>query len=628
MIPRMTTIGVLNNYRYDLNKSNNTMNKAMNTVLTGRSFSSYGEDPALATRCFQIRRSFLRTASQLEVNTSMVSKYGQAWSCLDTVSQDIYDSTVTQNSTAFGSLLRSENDPDASGRNALGQSLSALAKSIVQTMNGRNGENYIFGGADTLNAPFTWGPGVNRANPDYIDLEEAQAKVDEIYNAWLAGGGDPDNIDPDNPPPSLSDYGEYASAFKYLTPAGKPTNDKNEAAFTRAANEYKDAFDKIDYTDDSKFKIMEQLQKEHPEWGQLDGQYLTKDSKQLHYFFTDENGNERDIIYYTNTTDDETEALKDEDGGNVSNEYKDVFKVFEYKGADAMAQLQGEHPEWGKLNGKYLTANSELRSYCYADDNGVWHDIVFYTNTTDVADKARKDYEENPAYNEMYQYEYLKSDGTGSHEKYDETEQGLYFRGVPVDSDSPLDREKMEYFLRETKYMDVGLGHKEEYSDPLSSTVFNSALQGIYYLGGYGTKTMEVTSPRSGETVEVEVPNNLISIINELGAILQRCDPDNGSYASDEDAAKAYALAQQFEDQKSIFTQRYAEEDTRTSFLRDNGELLTDTADSLSQQFLALEDVDPAAAISAYMFARYCYDAALKLGNSVLPPSLMDYMSM
>ena len=55
MIPRMTTVGTLKNYRYDLNKSNNIMNKAMNTLLSGRLFNSFAEDPALATRCFQIR---------------------------------------------------------------------------------------------------------------------------------------------------------------------------------------------------------------------------------------------------------------------------------------------------------------------------------------------------------------------------------------------------------------------------------------------------------------------------------------------------------------------------------------------------------------------------------------------
>lgn len=396
MIPRMTTIGVLNNYRYDLNKSNNMMTKSMNTVLTGRSFNSYAEDPALATRCFQMRRAYLRTSSQLDVNTSILSKYNQAWSALDTVSQDLYDSTSGTGGTAFGSVVRAENGADASGRNALGQSLTALAKDIVQTMNGRSGENYIFGGAETLNAPFTWEP---KANPGYDESVEGS-------------------------------------------------------------------------------------------------------------------------------------------------------------------------------------------------------------------------------------YKYLKSDGTGTN-VISEAEQELYYRGVRVDckKDSE-DEKKLNYFLSETKYVDIGLGHKEDGNGKaLSSTVFNSALQGIYYLGGNGTSKETVTLG-SGETKEVEVPNNLISIVSELGAILQRCDEKDGSYASPEDAERAQALAQKLESQQKVFIQRYAEIDTSTSFLRDNGNLLTDTADSLAEQFLGIEDVDPAEAITAYMYARYCYDAALKLGNSVLPQSLMDYMNL
>ena len=88
------------------------------------------------------------------------------------------------------------------------------------------------------------------------------------------------------------------------------------------------------------------------------------------------------------------------------------------------------------------------------------------------------------------------------------------------------------------------------------------------------------------------------------------------------------ALAAKFEDTASVIKQRWDEMDTKSSFLRDNTDFLTDTADSMSQQFMALEDADPAAAISGYMFARYCYDAALKVGNSILSQSLMDYMRL
>ena len=153
MIPRMTTVGTLKNYRYSLNGSNNTLTKAMNTVLTGRLFNSYAEDPALATRCFQIRRSFWRASSQLEVNESLRHKYDVAWSALENASTDLYSRA---DDASVASIIRSLSDPTGPGRPALGQSLCAKAKDIAQIMNGRYGENYVFAGADTLNAPFTW----------------------------------------------------------------------------------------------------------------------------------------------------------------------------------------------------------------------------------------------------------------------------------------------------------------------------------------------------------------------------------------------------------------------------------------------------------------------------------------
>ena len=154
MMIRSTTNGVLKSYRYNLQRSSYTLNKATNTVLTGRNFDTYAADPATAARCFQMRRSFQRTNSQYSVGESVVRKYDQAWSALGSVVDDVNNQKT---SSAYQDILRSINDPTASGRNALGQSLTELAKGIVQTMNGRYGDNFIFAGADGLNVPFTWG---------------------------------------------------------------------------------------------------------------------------------------------------------------------------------------------------------------------------------------------------------------------------------------------------------------------------------------------------------------------------------------------------------------------------------------------------------------------------------------
>ncbi len=488
MIPRMTTVGTLKNYRYSLNRSNNTMTKSMNTVLTRRLFNSYGEDPALATRCFQIRHSYWRANSQLNVNESLRHKYDVAWEATSSMSTDLY---ALADDAAYSSVLRSLNQPTGPGRTALGQSLEAKAKDLAQIMNSRYGENYVFAGADTLNAPFTW---ERLKNPDYIDPEIAQEKL-----------ADP-NL-------SADERKKYSGAFQYMTAANTLTNNPAEAATTPKVN------DKADWT---------------------------KPNEAGNEYFLDKNGNPVTLP------------------------------------ADAL-QVPVENPDY--------------------------------------------DQEKNAA------FKYLKADGTGTNDK-NEAKVGLCYRGVPVDSNAPADVEKMEYFLNgESKYIDVGLGHKEDNGEAVSSTVFDSALQGTYYTGGYGTKNgveVEIEDPETGRTEKMTVdniPKNVISVVYEMGQILQRCDKDSGAWASKEDQFRFKALVDEYEDGCAAFRERWTEMDTQTGFLRDNSELLTDTSYSLQQQYMELEDVDPAAAISDFMFARYCYDAALKVGNSVLSQSLMDYIN-
>lgn len=487
MIPRMTTVGTLKNYRYTLNGSNNTMTKAMNMVLTRRLFNSYAEDPALATRCFQIRNSYWKAQSQLNVNESLRHKYDVAWEALGNMSTDLY---AQAEDTAFTSVIRSLNDPTGPGRTALGQSLEAKAKDLAQIMNGRYGENYVFSGADTLNAPFTWEA---KENPAYIETPDATNK-------------------------------DHAAAFPYEADPAKVaagvlyTKDPLEAAQVPQSNpNYDEEFTKNATPADV----------DDPRYGQ----YLTPDGK--------------------GTTD-----------RNIANQVP----------------------------------------------------------------KENEDYDSTAA------FKYLKTDGTGTNDE-NEAAKVLHYRGVPVDSNEPADVEKMEYFLKgESKYIDVGLGHKEAGGEVVSSTVFDSSLQGIYFTGGYGTKNgvkVEIEgADGTKKTMTVDnIPKNVISIVNEMGQILQRCGKDDGAWASEEDQFRFKALVDEFEDGCSAFRERWTEMDTQSGFLRDNSELLTDTKDSLQQQYMELEDADPAAAISDFMFARYCYDAALKVGNSVLSQSLMDYMN-
>lgn len=479
MIPRMTTVGSLKNYRYNLNRSNNTLGKAMNIVTSRRLFSSYAEDPALATRCFQIRHSHWRTETQLNINESLRHKYDVAWQAMGTVSTDLY---ALAEDTSLTSIVRGASDPTGPGRVALGQSLISKAKDMAQTMNGRYGENYVFAGADTLNAPFTWGP---KTNPAYIP-----------------GAADPANLDPANP--------DHAAAFQYVMAGGTLTNVEGDA---------------------------------------------------------------------------DTEVLENPKFDPTLNPGDDGYQL----------------PYLNKDTGEPTNVKADA-----------------------TVPKKNKDYDPNAT------FRYLKSDGSGTNKK-EEAAEGLYYRGVSVDSELPEDVEKMEYFLNgERKDQDVGLGHKEADGEAISSTVFDSALQGVYYLGGYGTKDgVEVKDEKGNVLGTVDnIPKNVISMVNEMGEILQRCDITDGDFASEEDELRFKALFQEFGESTSDFRERWTEMDTQSGFLRDNSELLQGTADSLKQQYMELEDADPAAAISDFMFARYCYDAALKVGNSILSQSLMDYLNL
>lgn len=490
MIPRMTTVGNLKNYRYGLNRSGYTMNQMMNKVITQRNFNSFAEDPAAAARCFQLRRSYLRTSSQLTLNESVYSKYQQAWKTLDGVSEMI---DTVKPDTGFGSILEALNSPTASGRNALGQTLVSKADSVIQSMNGRYGENFVFAGADTLNVPFSWKPA---KNPDYIDPAAAQA-------------------DPGNP--------EYAAAFKYY-------------AFADPAN---------------------------PDPDQLVG----------------------------------------------TNDISDLSKVVQ----DPVLNPAREDPNYDTT----LQPGDEGYEGLYLKADGTG-------STDDLVNEAKWAPRENPDYDKNSSMRYLKADGTPTSLE-NEAGRKLCYRGVPVDEN---DNEKLNYYLYdEKKFIDLGLGFQERDGEIVESSVFDEALQGVYYLGGTGTSP-ETAVVGGKEWTFDDIPNNVVSVMEEFGRILLRCDPDSGAWASDEDRARAQALAQRFEDSASLAKQRYDELDAQSGFLKDNGELLTTNAKTLNEQFLALEDVDPAAAISDFMYAKYCYDTALKVGNSILSQSLMDYMSL
>ena len=186
----------------------------------------------------------------------------------------------------------------------------------------------------------------------------------------------------------------------------------------------------------------------------------------------------------------------------------------------------------------------------------------------------------------------------------------LYYRGYPVDENSDM----LKYISeREARYVDVGIGLEEDENNNLiTSSAFDSTLQGINALG-YGVD-------------ENGIPNNIASIIYQMGSILSRCSEDSGEWASEEDQAQFKTLMAKFTDASSDLKKFHVDMSTKADYLANNQEVLDNTAYTLNEQILAIEQCDLADAITSFSWAQYCYNAALKMGNSILSESLMDYL--
>lgn len=480
MIPRMTTTGSLRGYRYNLQRSTYTLNKSITTVMTGRAFNSFAEDPTTAAQSFHLRRAYLRTSSQYSLNESTVRKYEVAYSSMDSV-EKVIDTDPKSEGAAYYAIIRALNDPDASGRNALGQEITAHANDMVQFINGRYGDNFVFSGADALNVPLTWEP---TTNPDYA----------------------PDSL----------------AAFKYLKDDG--------------------AGGKVGTNDEAEANLVPQP-----------------------------NPN-----YDPNVTD---------------------------------------------------TADPAYGKYLRPDGKGT-------TNNGAVANQVP---EENPDYDEKATAKYLTSDGEPTDDEF-KAGRRLYYRGIPVDSNAGADLERLDYISKaEKKYVDIGLGYDMNGGKVESSSVYDISLQAVDFLGGYGLEERSVTLPATTNEDGTgrpeltftfkDIPKNIVAITDEIGTILQRCSPEDGSFATTEDEARFNALVDAFEESSFRVKDRYTELTTQAQFLKNNQQQLKDNAYTINEQIQGIDYVDEAAAISDFVFARYCYDTALKVGNSILSQSLMDYMN-
>ena len=194
--------------------------------------------------------------------------------------------------------------------------------------------------------------------------------------------------------------------------------------------------------------------------------------------------------------------------------------------------------------------------------------------------------------------------------EWSEDGKSLLYRGVDVTTG---DQTTLDTMNNEKTYVDIGLGMQENTDgSPIVSTVYNSALSGIDFLG-YGVDD-------DGD------PKNAIVLMKEIGEILMNCSTKDGSFNPPSDEEKLNRLSLKLKDSLDQMNVKFIELTTKAQFLQTNETKLNSEKDTLNTQIIDTEKMDDAEAITYMAYAQYCYNAALKIGMNILSESLIDYM--
>lgn len=210
----------------------------------------------------------------------------------------------------------------------------------------------------------------------------------------------------------------------------------------------------------------------------------------------------------------------------------------------------------------------------------------------------------------------------------------ITFRGVRIDDPNTLDldyadengdpildengapmsnREVLDMWSKETQYVDIGLGFElDNNGDVVQSTAFNAALSGIEILG-YGVDG-------DGD------PKNIASIMLKLADIFEGYNEETDQWGAAGGYEDAERLVNKMQESRDDITERWASLSADVTFLNSNATQLKSTFYSLDTERSTIEDVDQVDAIMEYVWAQTCYNAALQVGTSVIPQSLMDYL--
>lgn len=180
----------------------------------------------------------------------------------------------------------------------------------------------------------------------------------------------------------------------------------------------------------------------------------------------------------------------------------------------------------------------------------------------------------------------------------------LQYFGLDVSSTDPAVQTKLKDMSKAPVYVDLGFGLSFTNGNVDTNSAFNIAISGLNALG-------------FGQSEDGKEHN----LVNILGSIADELEKDPA------DSEKLDGLSKQFTESSSKLADFVTSIGTKSNFLELTQTRLEDNQFTLNEKIVSVENVDLAVAISDYSWAQYAYNSALKVGNSILSQSFIDFMN-
>lgn len=188
---RISSAGVLRSYRTGLTRSYAQLAAATQTATDFLAFRNFGTNPAAASKSFQLIRSYGKTQNYIDNSESVSKRLSSAWESAMSLSDsaDKIDGTI-------GEAMNG--DQDLASRKLQVSTIRGEMEAMVQNLNTKHVDTFVFAGVNGGEAPFT---------------------LDENYNLYYRGvnvdtglgkdGTPVVTIIGDPPPTDPADFPEY-----------------------------------------------------------------------------------------------------------------------------------------------------------------------------------------------------------------------------------------------------------------------------------------------------------------------------------------------------------------------------------------------------------------------------------